>query len=164
MRTILVAVVIIFCYCSCSKTSGGVVGYGIGGNYAWSGSDTVVGKVAINQWDTTVNTMTDTFAITELNATQIYANYYRPTYLFDGEVIADTMALVSYNKATNTLIYRTPPGARFYNYFTSPTGAIDTVEFEVLTVMRNQHMMYYDSYQTDHYGEVWNVHLSAKMR
>jgi len=162
MRVILATVVIIFCYCSCSKTSDS--GVGIGGKYAWSGGDTVVEKVAGNLWDTSVNTMNDTFSITELNGTQIYADYYLPLHMFDGEEIADTMTLISYNKSTNTLIYRTPPGARFYNYFTSPTGAVDTVAFEILTVMRNQHMMYYDSYQTDHYGEVWNVHLSAKMR
>ncbi len=165
MRNILPAFLIICCCSGCFKNSGGgSAPYGISGNYYWSGTDTIVGRDTNYQWVTSVKVLNDTFTITDLNSTQLYANYYMPTHMFDGEVIADTMTLVSDNKITNTLIYQTLAGARYYQYFTSPAGSIDTVAFEVLTVMRNQHMMYYDSYQTDHYGDVWNVHLSAKMQ
>ncbi len=155
----------IVCFCAgCLKKSGsGIAPFGISGNYSWSGTDSVVGRDTNYQWFTSVTMLNDTFAITDLNSTQLYANYYRPAHLFDGEVIADTMTLVSDNKTTNTVIYQTLPGARYYQYFTAPAGSLDTVALEVLTVMRNQHMMYYDSYQTDHYGNVWNVHLSAKL-
>jgi uncharacterized protein YceK len=164
MRNILLVFVII-CFCSgCSKISGGgSAPYGISGNYYWSGEDTVVGRDTNYLWVTNVNTINDSFSITDLNSTQLCANYFLPTHLFDGEVIADTMTLVSDNKTTNTRVYRTLPGARYHYYFGSPTGALDSVAFEVLTVMRSQHIMYYDSYQTNVYGDVWNVHLRAKM-